>query len=244
MKVIAFTIADKANERYLEMFKNSLRKWHTEEELPLTVVGQKWLDGIKDPQKFYRMTPMIAKDLIGEYEVVIKFDCDQIVTGKLNHLWEEGNYDIGCVVNGNPKEPPYGVWNIQPYGYMNCGLVVMRDKRFINHWWKLCTSAHFEQYQFREQDLMNIIYYYGDYKVSCLDQADKWHGLVHKGWWQYMKMKDGELILPKEDRPWPLDADKIIKVIHWAGGNDPNKMNYRTRFQPEVAEWLDKLVKP
>jgi hypothetical protein len=254
MKVVAFTVADKNNEKYLEMFKNSLRKWHTEEELPLTIVNQEWLDKIKDPQKFYKMTPMIAKDLIEKYDLVIKFDCDQLVTGKLNHLWEDVDYDIGTVLNGNPKEPPVSVWDINPAQYMNCGLVVMKSKHFINHWWNLCNSAHFQNYQFREQDLMNVMIYYMDYKVRCFDWSENWHGLVHKGWWQYMEVtwaqeKSQEtppqqiLVLPKGDRPWPVDGDKTIKVIHWAGGNEPNKMNVNIRFQPEVAKWLNNLTK-
>jgi len=244
MKVVAFTIADKANEKYLEMFKNSLRKWHTEEELPLTIVGQEWLDKINDPQKFYRATPMIAKDLIQKFDLVIKFDCDQIVTGKLNHLWEEANYDVGCVLNGNPKEPPVTVWDIHPLEYVNCGLVAMRSKEFINHWWKLCTSPHFQNYQMREQDLLNIMVHYGSYKAKNFDASDNWHGLVAKGWYSNCELKDGELILPKGDRVWPHDGDKVIKVIHFAGGNnDPEKGNYRIRFKEEVVKWLDQLVK-
>jgi hypothetical protein len=243
MKKVAFTIADRTNEPYLKMFVNSLRKFHAEEELPLVVIDQEKLDKIKDDQKFYRMTPFIAKDLLKEYELVIKFDCDQIVTGKLNHLWEDASYDIGVVLNGNPTEPSYTVWDIPAGVYMNCGLVAMRNKEFVNHWWSLCTSQHFQMYQFREQDLMNIMLNYCNYNVRCFDWSDKWHGLVSKGWWQFIEKRGEDLILSKEDRPWPLDGEKIIKVIHWAGGNDSTKMNYRTRFKKEVVDYLDFLVK-
>ena len=242
-KVIAFVIGDGAHSEEVKKFTNSLRKWHTEEELPLTVVNQPWLDTIKDPQKFYKMTPLIAKDLMDKYETVIKFDSDQIVTGKLNHLWEDADFDIGCVLNGNPMETPYTVWDIPPAAYMNCGLVVMRNKKFVEHWMTLCNSYHFNAYQFREQDLLNIMFHYGEYKLRCFDWSDNWHGLVEKGWYQYMELRNNELILPKGDRPWPMDGDKTIKVLHWAGGNDPNKGNYRIRFKPDVVLWLDNLVK-
>lgn len=240
--LVAFTVADSNNEKYLKMFKNSLRKFHSEEELPLIVVDQAWLNRINDPMKFYRMTPLIARDLIKDYEVVLKFDCDQIVCGKLNHLWENTSYDLGCVLNGNPKEPPYSVWDIHPAMYMNCGLVAMASSEFVHHWWSLCSSPHFNSYQFKEQDLMNIIYHYGNYDVTCFDASNNWNGLVSKGWWQFVEKRGEDLILPKGDRMWPVDGDKTIKVIHWAGGQEPNKMNYQIHFSPEVSKYLDYLV--
>jgi lipopolysaccharide biosynthesis glycosyltransferase len=242
-KLIAFTVADKANEKYLDMFVKSLRHFHSEEELPLTIVNQDWLNKIKDPDKFYRMTPMIAKDLLKEYETVIKFDCDQIVTGKLNHLWES-EYDLGVVLNSNPMEPPVGVWDIPPQIYLNCGLVAMRSKEAVDHWAGLCNSSHFQNYQMREQDLLNILVYYGNYKVLNFDRSDNWNGLISKGWWQYIEKRGDDLVLSKGDRPWPIEGDKIIKIIHWAGGkNAPDKMNYRIRFNKEVSDYLDFLTK-
>jgi hypothetical protein len=87
--------------------------------------------------------------------------------------------------------------------------------------------------------------HYGNYRVRNFDASENWHGLVSKGWWQYMELKDEQLILPKADRPWPMDGDKVIKVIHFAGGNtpEPNKMNYKIRFKEDVIKWLDKLTK-
>jgi len=255
-KVIAFTIADDNNMKYAKMFEKTLRKFHSEKELPLLIVDGKWLDRISDNEKFYKMTPLIAKDLIREYELVLKFDADQLVTGDLSHIIEDDSYDIGCVFNSNPKEPQFKVWDISPGEYLNCGFVAMRSRKLVDHWWSLCRSARFKNYQFREQDLMNIIYYYGDYRTRNFDMSDNWHGLIHKGWWAYMKMKDGQLILPPTKElanravfagpfvEWPPDGkERVIKIIHWAGGNMPNKMNYRIHFQPDVVKYLDKLLK-
>lgn len=241
--LVAFTVADQANEKYLKMFTTSLRKFHTEEELPLVVVDQTWLNKINDPMKFYRMTPMIARDLISEYDVVIKADCDQIVCGKLNHLWENTSYDVGYVLNGNPKEPPYSVWDIHPAQYPNCGLVAMTSPEFIYHWWNLCIGPHFNNYQFREQDLLAILIHYGDYDTHCFDASNNWHGLVAKQWYQFTKLVNGEIILPKDDRQWPMDGSKTIKVIHFAGGaGDPMKGKYQLMFPEEVTKHIDWLV--
>ena len=37
--------------------------------------------------------------------------------------------------------------------------------------------------------------------------------------------------------------DHEIKVIHFGGGNIPNKGNYRIRFQPEVVKRIEELIK-
>lgn len=243
---ILFTIADKNNEPYLKKFVASLRKFHTEEELPLIIVDQARLDKISDPYKFYRMTPMIARDLIREYDLVIKMDCDSIVCGKLDHLWEDRSYDVGGVLNSNPKEPVIQLWDIHPANYLNCGLVAMTNADFVNKWWILCNSPHFNSYQYREQDILNILVQYGCYDIKCFDASNEWFGLVSKGWWMWIeKVQQGEevkLILKKGDREWPMDGDKTIKVLHWAGGQDPHKMEFNTKFQPEVVEYLNYLV--
>jgi hypothetical protein len=242
--VILFTIADNnpVNQKLLKGFKNSLRKFHSEEELPLRIYGQEELNKINDHMKFYRATPLFARNLIQDYQTVIKADCDQIVTGKLNHLWENTSYDLGYVLNGNPKEPAYTVWDVHPAEYANCGLVVMNSPQFVHHWWKLCVSSHFANYQFREQDLMNIMISYGDYDIKCLDFSENWHGLVAKGWYSNCVLNNRNLILKKGNQEWPMDGDKIIKLVHFAGGNDSHKGNYRIMFEPDVVKHLDWLV--
>jgi len=249
MKKIAFTVYDGNNEKYAKKFIASLRKFHSEEELPLVLIDENELLQIADPHKFYRMTPRIAKDLIEEYDLVIKFDCDQVVTGDLSELWK-GKFDVGVVNNSNPRNLDHmnktgqktSVWDIHPLAYVNCGLVVMQNKKFINHWWKLCNSPHFDNYQYREQDLLNIMVFYGDYKVKNMDAGDSFYGLASKGYWPNITL-EGKVLKLKKNEEWPKDRDKTIRVIHWAGGNVSNKMHFRLNFKPEVAERLEWLTK-
>jgi hypothetical protein len=125
--------------------------------------------------------------------------------------------------------------------YVNCGFVVLRSNEFVKHWLDLCYTPHFDRYQMREQDLLNILVYYGNYKVKMLDNSNKWHGLISKHYWINMKLEDDKLILPKNEE-WPQDENKEIVCIHWAGGNLPNKMNFNTAFKEDVAKWLTKLT--
>lgn len=231
------------------MFKNSLRKFHSEEEVALLLVGEEEIKKFNDPQFFYRAKPLIASTLMDEYEVVIGADADQIVTGNLAHTWE-GDFDVACVNNSNPREAkmyPVSVWNIHPLAYLNAGYVVMKSKNFVEHWKQLCLSNHFEAYQMGEQDLLNIMVWYMSYiyDIKLLDSSGKWHGLISKGYWPQIKLEGTtkKLVLSKNDE-WPIDDDKEIAIIHFAGGNTPDKMNYRIRFQPDVVNYLQTLTKP
>ncbi len=244
MKRAFFTIADKNNLKYYEMMKNSLGKFHPNEELVL--FDDIAIQATKDPQFFYRSTPYVADLLFNRgYDQLCKLDADQIITGDLSSIWE-GDFDAAVVNNSNPREHkayPYTVWNIHPYSYVNNGLVVLKNPKFASHWKKLCYSTHFNYYQMKEQDLLNIMVFYGDHKVKFLDAEDKFYGLASKGYWPDIILKNKkELVLPA-NQEWNK-IDKTIKVLHWAGGaNAPDKMNYRLRFKPEVIRRLDELVK-
>lgn len=247
MKIAAFVIADQKNIKFLENMKKSLRKFHTEKELPLIEITGKDLEErlLKDPNFFYRASPIIAKELMEEgYECVIKIDADSIITAPIDEAWS-GEFDVKVVLNSNPREFKtfqYTVFDLNPItDYINCGFVVIKSKEFVDHWNTLCFSPHFGNYQMREQDLLNIIVHYGNYNVTLLDDGEGLWGLSSKGYWQDIVIKDDNLILPAQ-KDW-FAIDKIIKVIHWAGANDPSKGNYRIKFQPEVIKYIDGILK-
>lgn len=247
MKRAYFTIADQNNLPYYEKLKNSLSKFTSD---PLIFIDEPKIKQLGDLHFFYRATPIIAKALLKDYDVVAKLDSDTIVTGNLDHIWE-GDFDVAVVKNSNPREDkvyPVRLLDIHPLSYVNCGFVVMKSKSFVEHWLKLCMSDHFQNFQYREQDLLNIMIFYmgttfgGPYKVRFLDDSNKWHGLVWKGYEPLVQFKDNKLILPKSDE-WPKDEDKELVAWHVAGGNALNKMNYRLKFQPEIVRYLDELTK-
>lgn len=244
-KAVIFTIADKNNLQYFEKFRNSLRYWHKEDEVDLLLVTEEEIAKFNDPKFFYRAKPLIASQLIGQYEVIIGMDSDQVVCGDISALWADTDADALCVANSNPREAktyPVQVWDIGVGEYLNAGLVVMRNERFIKHWLGLCMGPRFSHYQFGEQDMLNIMAQYGDYKIGLLDSGDGFWGLASKQYWPNIYLREGrELVLPKSDE-WP-NKDKIIKVLHWAGGNTPGKMKFDINFQEPVAEWLTKITK-
>ncbi len=244
-KACIFCVADNNNLPYFEKFKNSLRKWHTEEEVNLLLITEKEIVQFKDPKFFYRAKPLIASRLIGQYETIIGMDCDQIVCGDISELWKDGDkVDVACVLNSNPKEAkmyPVQVWDIGVADYLNAGLVVMKSEQFIRNWLGICMGPKFEHYQFGEQDLLNVLVNYGPYQTKILDRGDSFWGLSSKQFWNKIELRGNELVLPKGEE-WP-DKDKKIKVIHWAGGSGLPKMNLGPFFKIEVADWLETLIK-
>lgn len=242
-KPVAFYCpADSNHEDEFQKMSNSFKKFHP--DVPLLRWGDEKIKSYSDQNFFYRAGPIIAKELIAEYDCVIKIDSDTVITGDLSDLWT-GNFDVGIVNNSNPREfqsYPYQLWDIHPYAYANAGLVSLRSEKFITHWLQLCIGGHFMAYQMREQDLLNIMIHYGDYAVKRFDEGDSFYGLASKGYWAEIQLKeDGSLFLPKGEDGWP-DKDKIIRAIHVAGGNVSNKFDFHTRFQPDVVKRLEELM--
>ncbi len=250
MKTIFFTIADSKNLYLYEMMKNSLKKFHP--DIPLRLYGDKEISSYKDRAFFYRATPIIARELFEEgYELVIKLDADQIIMGDLNYILNVDDYEVGTVLNINRVDPArYGfvsTYNIPPNKYMNCGFVAMRSKRFVDHWYRLCHSPLFDTLQYKEQDLLNILYHYGDYRVKCFDDYDRvnqyyaWHGLVFKGEENKAKLVNGKVILPRGKDGYP-DRDITVKAWHTAGGGNEPKLAYRLFFNEELIKHIDYLI--
>lgn len=239
---VAFVPCDDANLPHLQRLINSLRKFHSEEELPLIRYD---LNNVQDPNKWYYATPMIARELLKEYDCVIKMDADMLITGDISAVWD-GDFDLSVVQNSNPRDfqnYPYQLLTIDPLQYVNNGLVGIKNAELVEHWWKLCQGPLFPAFQMREQDILNILVLM-NYNIKYLDASDKWYGLISKGYWPQIEVRDaGRLTLPKNDE-WPVDSDKQIVCLHWGGGNDPAKGNYKIKFQPEVVKRLDELVKP
>ena len=240
-KVCAYVVADSNNMKFYENLKKTWEK--TNPDIELRLFGEKEIKEQNDPHFFYRATPVLGRELLKEYDTVIKIDADSLVFSDLSHTWD-GDFDLAVVQNSNPREAQkleVKLWNLHPLQYVNAGYVVMKSKKFVEHWYKQCFSPNFTAYRYREQDLLNILIFYGNYKVKFLDIADKFHGLASKGYEPEMVLEKGKIILKSTDE-WATDGDKEICITHFAGGNDPNKGKYKTMYSSKVAKHIDKLL--
>lgn len=252
-KIVAFTIAgDEKNLEYAHMLEKSFKHFHP--DIPFIIYGKEELDKNPDPMKFYRATPYFARELIKEYEIVLKLDADQLILGSLDYIFTH-RYDIGSVLNINRVDPPrFGTVQVQgiaPQEYINCGLVAMQSKAFVDHWWALCNSPFFNRFQFREQDLLNYMFYFGGYRSMVFDHYNPienysaWHGVVAKGETVRSKLaerKDEKHIVIDPDEHGYPDKRVIVKALHWAGGPLEKKMDYQKQFPEEVIEYIDTIL--
>ena len=243
-KVVIFTIADRDNMKYAEGLKNSFKKFHP--DIDFVIFNEGDIKASNDPMLYYRATPYFGLHLLTEgYGAVVKLDADQVVTGDISHVWE-GDFDVATVHNSNPKEMKKLVVQLQgigPMEYQNCGFVVMKNAEFVKFWLALCLNQNrFLAFQYREQDILNNIIYWGKWKVKFLDAEGQWHGLISRGYEPGMILKDDRLILPAHSEGWPKEDVQIV-CWHQAGGNLPIKMNFHTLFKPIVAKWLIQLTK-
>ena len=223
MKTICAVPADKNNLIFFERFEKSLHHFHPD------LAVRRFDNPSPDKDFWYRAKPIIASELFNEgYERLILADADQIVLGKLDFLDDTDDYDVGVVLN-DPTYP-IQVWDIQPI--YNNGLVVLQSKAFAEHWKRLCFTSHFPKYQFREQDLLNILCSdYMNYKVKWLE-GDKIYGEVAKPMWPQFKMVDGKVMF----------EGKQLCIYHAGGGATPDKGNYRIRFDAEVVKYIQSLI--
>ena len=241
MKVCFFTITsqDEVNQRYTRMMSASLKKFHP--DIPHIIKPFM-------PDLNFRIYAFYGRELAKEYDLVINIDNDSIVTGSLNDILNDDSYDIGAVLNNNLVDPQLQMWDTPAPLYINAGLVAIRGKRLWDWWFALSNSYHAASYRFREQDMLNIIFSYGDCRTKIFDQSDSWYGLISKGRWNKIVLKDDKLFMPKKvieeynSTGYSFtDKDKEIKLIHWAGGQVP-KMNYWPLFEKSVAERIELLV--
>ena len=242
--IIAFTIFDEKNKPYADIMTKMWRHFHP--DIEMREYTQKEISETKDQAIFYRATPYFTSKLMDEgYKVVIKVDCDSFIFGSiLEHLVED--YDVGVVYNWNRTDwktyGMVGVFDITPQEYFNCGLVIMKNRKFVDHWLKLCYSKHFDHLQYKEQDLLNVMCHYGDYTVYNLDDNyGTWNGLIAKGENAKLKLVDGKVMAFKAEDKYPPE-DKVVKIYHVAGGNQENKMNYKILFNEEIQKFIEEII--
>ena len=243
MKTVAFTIADAKNLKWAKGLEKSFKRFHP--DIPFIIYGDEEIKktNIALPYFFYLSTPYYARQLIKEYDQVLKIDADSIITAPLEALESPEEFDVGVVFNWTRDEisEKVKVWDIPPLQYFNNGFVLFRKAEIIEHIWKLCNQFFFTNYPFREQDMLNIVCYYGNYAVKVLDMGGSWYGLRSKSEWNQAIMKDGRIVILKGKDLFP-ECDKVIRCIHWAGGQMDVKMNFRAFFNEECSDYIAGLL--
>jgi hypothetical protein len=241
-KICAFSIADNNNLPYAKMLEKSLKYFHP--DIELKIFGEEDIKQINLPEPYYRAKAFFGKQLSKDYDLVINIDADCIVVGSLDDIINS-SYDVGSVYNnllGIPdplKRPICTLDKTNPLFYVNAGLVASKSKKFWDWWDDLNKRHFFGQYQFREQDTLNMIFYYGNLNCVNFDNSANVYGIYLNGYWPKAQLKNKDIVIPKEI----VGQEKTIKILHWAGGSGMLKMNYRTKFSEKVADRIEEILK-
>lgn len=265
--IAVFCIADKNNMKYAKTMIKSLKYFHKDwpvilvtdetekDKLPEGVIVKDIKPYLVDKMFFYRATPIVAEKLLDDYECVLKIDSDSLILGDLSLVKDTKDYDVATVINWNRFDekfyPLVQGWGIMPTEYFNCGFVAMRSKQFVHDWRMLCYTNQFDRLQYKEQDLLNALCYFGNWNVRCLDMPNKttdmntFWGIIGKGEWNRAIVdKEKRIVVPKGlgDTPFP-PTDMEIKVAHMGGGNGAPKDNWGTFFNKEAMERIGEILK-
>jgi hypothetical protein len=201
------------------------------------------------------LNPYISKLVSEDYELTVHFDADSIITGKLDEILL-ADYDIAGVRNNtdygfaggtgqvygqhlNPTIPEFDA----KFKYLNAGLIASTRKDF---WDEFCADNVQKAFQwcFGEQDIWNFIFWSGKYNSKILDDVSSnvyygtsahhvLPGQDFKESWKSLYMKGDQLCL----------NNKIVKVIHNAGGSYLPKLQYHSWVNNEVKDFLDTITR-
>lgn len=187
--------------------------------------------------------PFVSYQLINDYDMVVHFDADSMVVGKLNELLDITNldFDVIGVRNNNDfnkagKDNPITNPGQDPQKYLNAGLVAITNKSFIEQW--MMNNIKFgNQMPFQEQTVLNFMT--DNWKVKILDpiDSDVYYGIsnlygnnTHWDSWMDINLVNNELIL----------NNKKVKVLHHGGGHGTTKLDFNL-FNNEVKQYLTQV---
>ena len=270
--VVFFAVGSKEYAKYAIPFWRSMSKFHSPKDIPMLwytnekdpEVLKRLPEGIQlvdldpllaDPAFYYRQKPVIMDTLLDEYELVCGFDSDQLILGDLNIILEANDYDVGTVFNFNRYDMQFYAQvemnriGIAPQEMFNCSLVAVRSKQFAHNWFVNCFTPQFDRMQYKEQDILNIMCYFGNWNVRAFDlprAKDKpldWYGIVAKGELARSTVKDGKIIIPQGlgDTPYPPNEVQL-HAITLGGGHGALKDNWAQHFPPEVMIRIQEII--
>jgi len=226
---------------------SSFKKFHP--DIPIYVLTNKHIfnEIRKFPifNSFYYLNPLMSITLADKYETVVHIDADCIVTDRLEEILQ-CDYDVAIVRNNSdfktagmgPPETANGL--IDVFKYANCGLIASTKKEFWEDWIQENVKC-INKYRQHEQDIANILLSQGKYKIKILDSIDNnlYYGVAnaygsHTHWdsWKHIIIGDNNKLYLN---------NKLIKVLHHAGGFVNEKLNLDDLFSHEVSRYLKDL---
>lgn len=232
-KVAFFTVCSDEFDYLGKKMRASFKKFFP--DIPLIVFGTEEIrraNRENEKLTYGFLYAYFGRQVAKHFDLVIQIDSDSVVCNTLPDIFNK-NYEVASVHN-NAGNSIAGstIEGIDQKDYLNAGLVAVRGQRFWEDWYYE-TMDHARQLPYVEQDVLNQLFYTGDYETYILDGEDKssWYGCSSIG--KYDKIiKVGKNLI--------LDG-KVIRILHTAGRPDM-KLNF-SEARPEVRDYLERLMK-
>lgn len=212
-------------------------------DIPFVVFGSDDVENIGVPHELN--TPFIINKLMDDYEWVVRFDADSMIVGPLTELMDaiaDDYYDVIGVRNNNDfdkagVDAPFTQHNVGIDGYLNTGLIATKSQAFLDIWMddNLAYGMHLP---FVGQSTYNNLT--RKFKTYIVDgrECDCYYGTsglygndTHWDSWKDIEVIEGRLHL----------GEKIIKVLHHAGGFKPDKLGFYM-FNKETRKRLIEII--
>lgn len=216
----------------------SFRKFHEE---PLYVFGSFDMEQATDAGFPLGANYAYFGSLLADrYKTVVHLDADCLITGRLDEFIE-ADYDIaGCLNFGNLYIDSNNLNNEKIVGeilykdYITAGIFAINSRDAWDEYYRRC-MFEVNEYKFVEQDILNLIFYSGTYKTKLIDgpNSNVYYGTLVRERWNELSIENNQVML----------NGRQVKIIHWAGGENLEKLNYRKDgFPEEVCTYLDTLI--
>lgn len=170
------------------------------------------------------------------YDKIIMFDGDTLIVGYLDEIINDNNHDV------------YGSLNIKSFHgdeYLNLGVTAFRSNSFLEYFANnLTKNFMYEKYK-NEQLIFNLlcgtlerdkhIFKEHPFNIKIVDKENVYYNERSRQYWKNITIKNNVLYC----------NNRIIKVLHWAGGGKDfinNKLTHPD-FSNKVKIFLNKITK-
>jgi hypothetical protein len=173
--------------------------------------------------------PFVTAQLIENYDMVVHFDADSMIVGKLDELLDTSNleYEMLGVRNNNDynkagKDSFITNQGQDPQTYLNAGLVAITSKDVVEEWMHK-NILYANSLPFQEQSVLNEISINRKTKILDPLESSVYYGIsnlygdiTHWDSWKKIEASGDDLIL----------NSKVVKVLHHGGGHNANKLDF------------------
>lgn len=190
MKVVFFTII--SNSHYhgcrTNEFIESFKRFHDHPDIELIVFNQPsidrafaenpWLNFYNAKAYFaFEVMKMFCSEKIyepSELKLIVNIDSDHLIFERLDSILDL-NYDVACPANynlfANASISINGKKLISEYDYFQGGLIASKSKNFWHQYLKASSSYSSIIVPYAENDVLNLVLAFSDYKIKYLDGA-------------------------------------------------------------------------